>query len=97
MRTAAADSRVAFNVLGERAVSVDSGEEPLDHPSSRQDLEPDLVSKALNDLDYDRGGLPDPLSAIGTVGEGKLDKGKGFARSLQTFGSQSMSLKPRLM
>ncbi len=72
-----------FEVFGEPSVTVDPGEEALDHPSPWQDLEADLVSDLLDHLDGDAGGVLDPLGAIGAVGEGELDERERSPRRLE--------------
>lgn len=72
----------AFKVLCQPSVSIDPGEEALDDPAAWQDLEADLVSDFLDDLDGDRGGILDPLGGIGAVGEGEFDEGKPALEAL---------------
>src|SRR5208282_6208984 len=64
-------------------VSIDPGEEALDHPAPWQHLKTGLVSNLPDDLDDDDGGGPDAVCVIGAVSEGELDEGKGIAGGLE--------------
>ena len=62
---------MALEVACQSTVPADPGQGAFDDPSSRQDLEADLFSDFLDDLDGDRGGVLDAPGAVGAVGEGR--------------------------
>ena len=72
-----------FEVLGEPPIAIDPGKEAFDDPPPWQHLEADLVGDLPDDFDRDDGGVPDPLGAIGAVGEGDLHEGMVSPGSLQ--------------
>ena len=70
----------SLEVLGEPAVAVDPGEEPLDHPAPGVDGEADLALRLANDLDAKAAGVGDAMSSVAAIGEAELDESPSVAR-----------------
>jgi hypothetical protein len=80
-----------LEVLGETPVAVDPGEEALDHPAPRQDLEAHLIGQLADDLHHDGSGVCDLLARIGAVANTFLMKGKRACDAVSTDGAPSRS------